>query len=120
MKQLSYFCHVLRFLLLSYSLTPDWGDHFSFENETGSHIDSLKITVGDVENTIVAYQDSLDWWLSGNIDVPESGYPHRVGIMIYSNGDAQRLKADDFDCYQCDGNHQYTLTKEKAEYQFRP
>lgn len=95
----------------------EWGHHFSFENELGIELDSLEITVGDVKTTFRARSDSLRYF-EGNIDVPEKDYPHKVTFEIYSNGKTIILKADSFNCYNCDGNHQYKLKETGAEYKF--
>ena len=94
-----------------------WGHHFSFENELSITIDSLEITVGDKKTMIQAAADSLNW-LEGNIDVPTKGYPHKVRIKIFSEEGIKTIKADSFNCYNCDGYHQYTLKEDGAVYKF--
>ena len=95
----------------------DWGHHFSFENELGFEIDSLEISVGGLITVIYAASDSLSY-LEGNIVVPREGYPHEVFINIYSKEKSMLLKADSFNCYNCDGNHEYILKPSGAEYNF--
>jgi len=94
-----------------------WGHHFSFENEMGIKIDSLTISVGDVKTNVLADTDSLRT-LEANINVPKDGYPHNVTLIIFSEGKSLLLEADPFNCYNCDGSHQYKLTKSGAEYKF--
>lgn len=94
-----------------------WGHHFSFENKLGIKIDSLEITVGDVKTIIVASSDSSGT-LEGNIGVPETGYPHEVVIEVFSKEKSVLLPADSFNCYNCDGNHHYTLRDSGAQYEF--
>jgi hypothetical protein len=96
-----------------------WGHHFNFENELGFKIDSLEVSVGGVKTIIISSTDSLPS-LEGNIDVPKTGYPHEVVLTIYSNEKSSIMKVDSFNCYNCDGNHQYTLTKSGARYRFSP
>ena len=95
----------------------DWGHHFSFDNELGIEIDSLEITVENFKTTIQAGSDSSRD-LEGNIDLPKQGYPHEVTIKIYARDKTFSLKADSFNCYNCDGNHLYTLKATGAEYKF--
>ena len=104
-------------LILSGCVTFEWGHHFSFENQTGLNIDSLKITVGDKENWIYA---NPDWnnAMEDNLIVPEDGYPHEVKIEIYYEGNFKEILADSFNCYNCDGNHGYILKQDYAEYEF--
>ncbi|HYC87301.1 MAG TPA: hypothetical protein VEB86_18845 [Chryseosolibacter sp.] len=94
-----------------------WGHGFTFENELGIQIDSLEIIIGDKKTMIYASSDSLRT-MAGNIEVPENGYPHKVTMKIFSNGNLQILKADSFDCYNCDGSHEYVLRNTGAEYKF--
>lgn len=95
----------------------EWGHHFSFENELGIDIDSLEISVGNVKTMIRARNDSL-MDLEENIDVPEDGYPHVVTIKIFSDHEIMTMKADSFNCHNCDGTHQYRLKDSIAEYKF--
>lgn len=106
---------VLKFL--SNAIHVEWGHHFAFENELGIDIDSLEISVGGLKTTIQARLDSLRT-LEGNIDVPTEGYPHEVTFKVYSGDKSMTLKADSFNCYNCDGNHQYILKESRAEYKF--
>jgi hypothetical protein len=99
------------------STSFEWGHHFSFENDLGIPIDSLKIIVGNEETMIVAGTDSAKS-LEGNIYVPKSGYPHKVEILIYTDKKVGNLKADSFNCYNCDGDHMYILKSTGAEYKF--
>ena len=103
--------------LLSGTTELEWGHHFSFENELEIPIDSLKIKVGGEQTLIEADTDSLKT-LEGNITVPNKGYPHHVTIIIYSDKKVMNLAADSFNCYNCDGSHQYILRKSGAEYKF--
>jgi len=103
--------------LLLYSINIEWGHHFSFENELGIEIDSLEISVGGITTMIHAGSDSLRS-LESNIDVPESGYPHSVILKIYSGAESMKLEADSFNCFNCDGNHEYILTNSGARYRF--
>lgn len=102
---------------LSNATDIEWGHHFTIENELGVEIDSLEIIVGNVKTVIEAGSDSLRT-LEGNISVPPKGYPHKVIFKIYSNEKSIILKADSFDCYNCDGYHEYTLKESGAEYTF--
>ncbi|MAX78696.1 MAG: hypothetical protein CL843_00775 [Crocinitomicaceae bacterium] len=96
-----------------------WGHHFTFENELGYSIDSLDLDIGGKHNR---YYFSADGSLAtnGNANVPQNGYPHRVTIRVYRNGEALLLSAPLFDCYNCDGDHYYTLKNGTAEYRFEP
>ncbi len=112
---------VLMIFMVSCSPNFEWGHHFSFTNNTGIFIDSLDIQVGDsinriVANCTVAQIDSCS--LEDNISVPNKNYPHPVKITIYSENHQYQIKADSFDCYNCDGDHEYIITKEKASYKF--
>ncbi|MBT8326239.1 MAG: hypothetical protein KJP21_00865, partial [Bacteroidia bacterium] len=82
----------------------DWGHHFTFTNNTGYEVDSLKISIGNEEN--VLHSDTENEIL-GNLSVPNSGYPHPVSIILFSNGKKIKIHADSFNCYQCDGSHEY-------------
>ena len=101
----------------SNSTRMEWGHHFSFENELGFEIDSLEISLGEVKTLIHAASDSSSY-LEGNIDVPREGYPHEVFFKLYSKGTSMILKADSFNCYNCDGSHEYILKPSGAEYNF--
>ena len=104
-----------RFLL---SITRiEWGHHFNFENELGIKIDSLEISVGEIKTMIIAGTDSLKT-LEGNINVPKNSFPHKVLLIIYSKGKSRILKAEPFDCYNCDGSHEYKLKETGAVYKF--
>ena len=92
----------------------DYGHHFSFTNNSGYQIDSLSITVG--EATTMALNS--EYGMSENLVVPKEGYPHEVQIKVYSNEQTIDLVADSFDCYNCDGSHEYLLTKDSAQYAF--
>ncbi len=105
------------FYWMTATMTTYWGHHFSFENELGIDIDSLEITVGNIKTMIVDDSDSSEV-LEGNIDVPETGYPHAVVIEVYHKGESIILQADPFNCYNCDGSHQYTLLSSGARYEF--
>lgn len=106
---------ILMFLFKSISF--DWPHHFSFENGLGIDIDSLEIEVGNVKTMIRAGSDNSKF-LHGNINVPEHGYPHLVTINIFSNQEILTMKANSFNCYNCDGTHQYSLKDSIAEYKF--
>lgn len=95
----------------------NYGNFFEFENQLNMSIDSLKVTVGDKTNTLNPFKDST---LMANLIVPESGYPHQVKIWVYSNSNIYPLKADSFNCYNCDGSHLYILKEGRAEYKFLP
>ena len=110
MKLTLYF---LLFLCAS-CIKIEFGHHFSFTNKSGYDIDSLAITVGS-ETTMVK---NSDYGMSENLAVPEKGYPHKVKIQIYTAGKKNDLIADSFNCYNCDGSHQYILTKDSAHYVF--
>lgn len=97
-----------------------WGHHFTFTNQMGMPMDSLEITVGDKTTLITSKgidRDSLEY-LEGNIGVPKRGYPHKVKLLIFSNSDTITLHPESFDCYNCDGTHQYILTKDSVKYKF--
>ena len=102
---------------LGSNIKINWGHHFTFENELGIEIDSLSITVGDKSTMVLADSDGSNS-LQSNIEVPDSGYPHLVELIIYSGEHEVKLTAEPFDCYNCDGSHQYTLTYNGAIYQF--
>jgi len=106
----------LRFISISHI---EWGHHFSIENNLGIEIDSLTLTIGDEINWLYPSEDSLHI-IEGNIDVPTKNYPHRVEIHVYENGNIIHLEADSFNCYNCDGYHEYTLNKAGAVYRFLP
>lgn len=78
-------------------------------------IDSLAITIGN-ETTIVY---NSDYGMSENLAVPKKGYPHKVKIKIYAKDKTVYLVADSFNCCNCDGSHEYVLTKDSAFYKFR-
>lgn len=104
-------------MYLRSSIKINYGHHFAFENElTSVEIDSLQIEVGNVK-TVIEASDSLRI-LEGNIDVPESGYPHEVIITIFSTEGIRTMRADSFNCYNCDGSHMYILKEPVAEYRF--
>ncbi|MEM6397398.1 MAG: hypothetical protein AAF741_13705 [Bacteroidota bacterium] len=94
-----------------------WGHHFTFHNELDIPIDSLMVDVGGLETTIVA-RDGLD--LEGNLNITKSEAAQKVKIVVYSGMDTIAIPADSFNCYNCDGNHHYTLHKNSAEYSFTP
>lgn len=96
-----------------------YGNYFSFENELGVSIDSMKVTIGEVENVVYGfdYGDGIEEF-SGNLEVPDSGYPHKVSMIIYSPEGEIVLDADSFNCYNCDGSHEYILKESGAEYRF--
>lgn len=112
---------LLAYIVMVFTSKPlfYYGHHFSFENELGIEIDSLAINVGGIETTITSKIDNLQFF-EGNIDVPETGYPHKVLVTIYSDDEILVMKADSFNCYNCDGNHHYTLKKSGARYRFSP
>lgn len=95
----------------------EWGHPFSFDNQLGIEIDSLEITVGDVKTVINKATDNSTA-LEGNIGVPDKGYPHKVTLKIYSHEQSMILKADSFDCFNCDGSHEYKLVASGAVYKF--
>lgn len=103
--------------VLSNASSMERGHHFSFDNQLGIEIDSLEITVETLKTIIQAGSDSTRD-LEGNIDVPKQGYPHEVTIKIYAIDKSFSLKADSFNCYNCDGNHLCTLKATGAEYKF--
>ena len=99
----------------------DWGHHFSFTNNTGEFIDSIDIQVGDSINRIIAdcnvqHIDSCS--LADNISVPKEGYPHEVRLKLYCGKQQFEIKADSFDCYNCDGSHEYIISMDEATYKF--
>jgi hypothetical protein len=113
-------------LLLLNSCGFKWSSYFEFTNELNIPIDSIRIVIGDKENW-VTYKDSS--WVTKsdsslvlvfgkNLSVPDKGYPHRVDIDVYSGVDVISLEADSFDCYNCDGSHEYILQDKKATYKF--
>jgi len=107
---------IVGFAIIHLVATPmEWGHSFNFENELGIEIDSLEINIGD-KKTII--QASPDGYLGGNLNVPEEGYPHKVTFKIYSNEKTLFLEADSFNCYNCDGYHEYKLKNTGAEYRF--
>ncbi|MBN1971402.1 MAG: hypothetical protein JW870_18710 [Candidatus Delongbacteria bacterium] len=97
----------------------DWGHHFDFTNNLGIRIDSLHIFVGDEDTWIYSSNDSLNT-LNGNINVPTDNYPHKVEIHVFRDGELIKLPADSFDCYNCDGNHEYILYIDSVLYRFNP
>lgn len=103
------------FVLFFKNIDIKYGNHFNYINETGFYIDSLEISVCETKTMHLPHEDST---FGGNIDAPETGYPCEVKFKIFSNSNIIQLKADDFNCYECDGNHQYTLTKDGAIYKF--
>lgn len=105
------------FLVYSKDTHIKWGHHFSFENELGMDVDSLTITIGNVRTEIQVGKDRLRT-LEGNVNVPENGYPHEVSIIVYSSGKEIALKADSFNCFNCDGSHAYMLSESGAKYKF--
>jgi hypothetical protein len=108
----------LFFIYILSSIKINYGHHFAFENElTSLEIDSLQIDIGNVKTIIEATGDSLRI-LESNINVPKSGYPHDVTITIFSNKGVRILRAESFDCYNCDGSHMYILKEPVAEYKF--
>lgn len=103
--------------ILTHTIRMEWGHPFAFENELGIELDSLEIIIGNVNTIIPAGSDSLRT-LEGNIKVPKNGYPHKVSIKVFYNENTMTLKADSFNCYNCDGSHEYTLKQSGAEYRF--
>ena len=103
--------------LLSKSNHVTWGHHFIFENELKMSVDSLEISIG-VNKTIIRATKDSKITSEGNISVPDIGYPHNVTFKIYTNEKSFLLKADSFNCYNCDGSHMYKLKKTGAEYYF--
>jgi len=103
------------YFYLSKAMKPNWGHHFTFENKLGINIDSLEISVGNIK-TVVYPTDTNE--LESNLKVPVSGYPHKVDFKVYKSDGSLFLKADAFDCYNCDGTHGYILKPEGAEYKF--
>ena len=101
----------------SRSISIDWGHHFTFQNELGIPIDSLNILVGNIATNVKSILDD-DKHLEGNIIVPDQEYPHKVVLTLYSGLEVITLKADSFNCYNCDGNHLYILLDNGAKYQF--
>ena len=97
----------------------EYGHHFNFDNELGINIDSLEISVGNRKAVIHASSNCLET-LEGEINVPKKGYPHKVTFKIYSHENSLVLEADSFNCYNCDGYHEYILKHSGAEYQFSP
>ena len=97
----------------------EWGHSFDFNNQLGYEIDSLKITIGDKENWLYPSLDSAKS-IEGNLDVPAKNYPHKVEILVYENGNKHLIEADSFNCYNCDGYHEYILKKSGAKYKFIP
>lgn len=95
----------------------DYGHHFNFENELGTNIDSLEISVGHLKTKIQVGSDSFRT-LERNIEVPKEGYPHKVTIKVFANETTLILTADSFNCYNCDGYHEYLLKENGAEYHF--
>lgn len=95
----------------------EWGHHFAFENELGIQIDSLEINVGGETKMI---QSDLDGEVFGNINVPENYEVQIVSIIIFSPDSIFTIKAEDFNCYNCDGNHMYILRDTGAVYKFFP
>jgi hypothetical protein len=108
---------LLAFMMVRKSMQVEWGHHFSIANELGIEIDSVKITIGKEVNWLYAGSDRQRS-MEGNLSVPSKGYPHRVQILIFSKGRKHKLKAEDFNCYNCDGSHEYILRKEGAVYVF--
>ncbi len=102
-------------LLLLRNIPYNWGHHFDFINELNIEIDSLEISVCDERTMLYAHSDSH---IEGNIGVPEEGSPCDVNLKIFSNNEIINLEADSFDCYNCDGYHQYILQKTGARYEF--
>lgn len=97
----------------------DWGNYFTFQNDLDIIVDSLEISVGHVKTMIISDLDSDSLIsLGGNLNVPEKGYPHKVAFKIYSGPHLLKLEADSFDCHNCDGDHEYRLTKSGAKYSF--
>ena len=95
----------------------DWGHHFHFENELGIEIDSLEISIGSTNTMILPSTDSIKSFF-GNIDVPKNGYPHEALIKVFYNDNTMTIKADSFNCYNCDGSHGYIMRSTGAEYKF--
>ena len=110
MKVLLYSLLFLSFGCMNF----DYGHHFSFTNNTENEIDSLAITVGD-ETTMIY---NSNYGMEESLAVPKEGYPHRVKIKTFTNGKTADLVADSFNCYNCDGSHEYILSKDSAHYVF--
>jgi len=85
-----------------------------FSNELHKPIDSLAISVGN--RTTVLYGPEP---IEGNIAVPTRDYPHPVTITVFSTGLKDVILGDSFNCYNCDGSHEYILKSEGAVYRFR-
>lgn len=109
------FVLLLGFLALKSLTNIEYGHHFSFENNLDQQIDSLSITIGNKTNWL--YPD-MDKKFEGNLDVPKKGYPHKVKIIIFSNGSSKEIPTEKFNCYNCDGSHLYNLEISGAKYKF--
>ena len=95
----------------------DYGHHFAFTNNLGITIDSLEFIVGDSTTWVYPNPDFSDE-LEANVSVPVKGYPHLVTIRVYEDGVIRNLTADVFDCFNCDGSHEYILEGDSAKYKF--
>jgi len=104
-------------LLFISCVRMDWGHHFTFTIELGYDIDSIQVVIGDKENWIYSIENYPDIF-EGNLEVPEKGYPHDVQIIVYENNRGHRITADPFNCYNCDGSHEYILRVSRAKYVF--
>jgi hypothetical protein len=95
----------------------EYGHHFAFTNELNRNIDSIQISIGD-STTILNDPDTVTFDFEANIVVPKTGYPHHVAIVIYSNDSIFEIPSDSFNCYNCDGGHEYILRSDGNKYVF--
>ncbi|MEM8584814.1 MAG: hypothetical protein AAGF87_11120 [Bacteroidota bacterium] len=94
-----------------------WGHHFTFHNELGIFIDSIQISIGGEERIITVREDHT---LEGNCQVNEIYAPQEVRITIFTEDQIIEIPADSFNCYNCDGYHNYDLQPQRAVYWFQP
>ncbi len=94
----------------------EWGHSFTFRNELGFEFDSLEIVLGEIKSTIPNPKNFQD--LECNFDLKKGSYPLNVILKVYVDGQFQTLKADSFNCYNCDGSHLYILKFPQAKYSF--
>jgi len=108
---------VMLLVTTSSCIKIEYGHHFAFTNDLGIDIDSLQVSIDD-STTMLNDPYLVTFDFEANIAVPKSGYPHHVKIIVYSNDSMFEIPADSFNCYNCDGSHEYILQNDSSKYVF--
>lgn len=54
----------------------------------------------------------------GNIDPYHEIKPCDVSFLIYSKGKIRQIDGGTFDCFNCDGSHYYSISRDTVVYKF--